>query len=513
LETLGRNALLISAASLALACESQPPEEPLDATAEDTDDDDSASPVGQRRRPCPEGLEGDLLLADVGLRIDGRAVSDNFGSAVVGLGDVSGDGLGDFAVGVRGASSTRGGASVFLGGREYGSAAKASANFEGGTRAAWFTGNWAAPSGDGALMVSAPGAGGVAGDLPGTVFVLDAAATGDATFDTARATIAGADGRSEDLCVFRSAGAEPLQIAGGSDVDGDGVADVLVGAAGPPLVDGPGRAHLYLGPLEGELGPADASAVIVGPSECSFAGWPVAMPGDLDGDGFGDLLIGALGVQQVAVFHGPLSGEVAWSEASLLVESGVGALAMHSVDGGPDITGDGRPDLIVPWVNTSTKVEVAVYLVAGDSTGTVRLEEDAIKLTYGGLDPLRVGAGRPDFAVTVGGDFDGDGYPDLAIGDWTREYDGIGNAGAVYLFYGPVSEDRDLTFADAVLYGPPREELPGGGRAAWSIDFADDLDGDGLDDLLVGAPELGAEGGWSPRGAAYVVYGRKCERP
>ena len=137
-----------------------------------------------------------------------------------------------------------------------------------------------------------------------------------------------------------------------------------------------------------------------------------------------------------------------------------------------DLDDDGYPELMV-----SRATYGSAELFYGDGTGTL-------------LSAGRVGLGRTA-ACAAGGDFDGDGNRDLAIGDWSDD----SNQGIVRVALGPISGAP--TFG-ITIESATQEEF------GYSI-AAGDLDGDSIDDLVVGAP-YNADGG-TAAGAAFVFYG------
>ena len=103
------------------------------------------------------------------------------------------------------------------------------------------------------------------------------------------------------------------------------------------------------------------------------------------------------------------------------------------------------------------------------------------------------------FSVASAGDVNGDGYDDLLVGALYDD-DGGSQAGAAYLIFGPVTGDFDLSAADAKFIGEAASDYAG-----ISVASAGDVNGDGYDDLLVGA--YGDDDGGTNAGAAYILYG------
>ena len=156
------------------------------------------------------------------------------------------------------------------------------------------------------------------------------------------------------------------------------------------------------------------------------------------------------------------------------------------------MNGDGWDDLLVGARGEDSSTG-AVYLVLGPVSGTVDLGAADAKLT---------GEAEFDYAggsVSGAGDVNGDGWDDLLVGAPYEDSGGSG-AGAAYLVLGPVSGTVDLAAANAKLTGEA-----GSDWAGYSVSGAGDVNGDGSDDLLVGA--YGEDTGGSDAGAAYLVLG------
>jgi hypothetical protein len=299
--------------------------------------------------------------------------------------------------------------------------------------------------------------------------------------------LAGADAKLVGEAADDCAGCD---ISGAGDVDGDGRDDLLLGAYGNDEGGtSSGAAYLVLGPVTGTLSLALADAKLVG-DEATFAGRRVSSAGDVDGNGHDDLLIGTAENEESAAYLvlGPVTGTLDLSLAD--------AKFVHTTQDScaGDVDGDGHSDLLFGASTIFTGSDAgAAFLVLGPVTGTLDLSSMA--------DATLVGEDAGDWAgdnVSDAGDVDSDGHDDLLVGA-LRNSEGAHYAGAAYLVLGPVTGSRDLSLADAKFLGENPFDYAG------TVSGAGDVDGDGHDDLLVGAMYNGQGG--SDAGAAYLVLG------
>ena len=290
-------------------------------------------------------------------------------------------------------------------------------------------------------------------------------------------------------------------LAAAGDVDGDGYDDVLVGAYGSDS-SGPesGIVYLFRGPLSGDLDPASADAWLVGEDAWDQAGRSVAGAGDVNGDGYDDILIGApencdggTDAGKTYLLYGPLEGFLA-PDASFVGQYEDDQSGMSVASAG-DVNGDGYDDILIgaPENGDGGYKAGKAYLLYGPQNGTVDLAA---------ADASFVGETEYDEAgtwVASAGDVDGDGYDDILIGapENGEAYD---EAGKAYLLYGPLYGTIDLSSADAAFLGEDDND-----HAGWSVSSAGDVDLDGHDDVLIGAP-YNDDGGGSA-GQAYLVRG------
>jgi len=405
---------------------------------------------------------GEAALDDWGGRLYGAATSAAAGAAVSAAGDTDGDGIDDLVIGAPG----MGGGAVYLvrppvnGGLELIDAP------------ATFT------SSAGTAQVG-PGAG--VGDLDGDG--LAEVSVGEAYFGSGGRTVVFAGPQSgvldlgdADVELLGGPGAALGVPAPGGDLNGDGAADLLIGATGSAAV------YALTGPVTASAGIDDVAHRIAGVGN---TGEILLGVGDTDGDGLDDLLMtasnggtGGLGW----LLLGPATATtVTDAEATLETTSsgaglGTSAAALGDIDGdGYADVGLGAPDLSASGVSSG-----GAFLVLGPVSGPTVVDDL----------PHRVqGVGTRDAAGTAltAGDLDGDGWLDLAIGAPGMD-DGGSGAGAVALWYGPFSGVLDFDSADVRLDGPSADDAAGSSLAIVPSPLDSGPLSGGLMDLLVGVP-------------------------
>ena len=392
---------------------------------------------------------------------EGIAAQDALGGAVAGAGDVNGDGIADLIAGARyedTAGNNAGAARVFSGS-------------------------------DGVELLVLPGS--EAGDLYGT----SVAGCGDVNDDGHDDLVVGgiyADAAPAGRGLARvHSGADGTVIhtwsgdadddffghavAGVGDVNGDGVPDVAVGA---PQHDGSasnaGRVKVFSG--------FDGSVLLTldgGMANAKF-GWSVAGAGDLNGDGRGDIIVGAVLDSSAGTYAGRAQA-FSGADGSLLLTIDGGAAGDWlgwSVAGVGDQDGDGVPDVAVG----------APKVGAGQGAATVHSGVD------GTLIRILAASGSGSLfgqALAAAGDVDGDGHQDIVVGAPGPAGSGSGHA--------RICSGQD---------GSPLHDFEGataGDNLGRAVAGAGDVDGDGFPDVVLGAP--GFDGGGLADCGAVIVHG------
>ncbi len=274
-------------------------------------------------------------------------------------------------------------------------------------------------------------------------------------------------------------------VSTAGDVNGDGYSDVIVGA---PYFNngetGEGRVYLYLGSVSGLV--AYPSCIL----ECNIAGsnlgTSVAAAGDVNGDGYSDVVAGAPGGGCVYLYLGSSSGlqtSPSWTASNEQVNCKFG----YSVASAGDVNGDGYDDIIIGafLYNYNKTDEGRAYLYLGSPYGLAASYSWAVEGDQNGAY-----FGR---SVSSAGDVNGDGYGDVLVGAYGYD-NGEANEGMVFLFLGSSS---GLTWSSSwTIEGGLANAYLG-----WSVSTAGDVNGDGYSDVVVGACAYGSGFG---RGCLYL---------
>jgi len=465
-------------------------------------------------------------IAENGFRLDGPIADVNgdgftdfaeFGLSVSGVGDINGDGFADMIVGARGVhadGNLYSGASYVVFGGPFWFSSTLSVDdllghgfrldgIAGLDNAGYDVSGGGDINGDGHddLIISAPFAG------TGSVYVSFGHSGGYA----ATASLAGA-------VEFHDSVASQIGFAVGNagDVNGDGVSDLIIGRTG-------GAAIVYgddalSGPFD--LATLDGTNGFIA-SNAPFAGSSVSGAGDVNGDGFDDVIIGtnvsgaagnayvvfggAGGVANVLLDELDGNNGFRLTVADLLNGIQLGAALSNA----GDVNGDGFDDLIIgaAYSDTHDDAEAGLsYVVFGKAGGfdaVVNVDQ------LDGTNGFRIDGAEADdrlgIAVSSAGDVNGDGYDDLLVATELggNTFPSSPTAGQTYVLFGngsgfaPTMDLASLSATEGVRLD--------GGFTISSVSAAGDVDGDGFDDIMIGAPNTGF--GTDVTGVSYVIFG------
>ena len=441
------------------------------------------------------GMNEPIELSDIetsvdagGFVINGNSGSEQAGRSVSNAGDVNGDGLGDLIIGAHRSdlSETDAGASYVVFGQTSGTPIELS--------------NLEASGSNGFIII------------------------GDAADDNAG-----------------------LSVSGAGDINGDGYADLIIGApVASPSGTWSGSSYIVYG--KNDTNPVDLAEiemdnntggfVIEGLAANNFTGHSVSGAGDINGDGYDDYIIGAYeadpnepnsGASYLIYGQPDIDGNKVGTSidlADIVADNGGfvinGALeedqSGFSVSGAGDVNGDGFDDLIVgaPYADPNGSGSGASFVVFGSAAGVTFELAD---LTAGAADPATgfvingVSAGDySGYSVSGAGDVNGDGLDDLIIGSPESDPNGV-LSGASFVVFGKTdgtavelstieANPDDTPAAGFMINGVAADDSSG--RS--SVSNAGDVNGDGLDDLIIGA--LGDDPNGERSGASFVVYGK-----
>ncbi len=325
------------------------------------------------------------------------------------------------------------------------------------------------------------------------------------------------------------------------DINGDGVDDLAIGTPGN-IGNSLGKVHVIFGSKETDYfnNPIELSDLgnkgftIEGSEFTKNAGWAVSSAGDINGDGIKDLLIGATNdgnngpgiVGESYVIFGKENfnstinldndNEFRVNDGLIITSySGEDPNLInlgYSVSSAGDINGDKIDDLIIsaPYADPNGNNSGSTFVIYGrdkDNPFTNKFTDGIINVSELDFEDGFVingqGVDQSGFSVSKAGDFNGDGIGDLIIG--ARD-GGTNYTGKTYVVFGKNGKfDSNINLAD--LDGSNGfavngiEEL---GNSGWAVSALGDVNDDGIDDIIVSAPNVNES-----KGQAYVIYGSK----
>lgn len=374
-------------------------------------------------------------------------------------------------------------------------------------------------------------------EFPPDVFVVFGKAGGFDT-DINVSVLNGTDG-------FKLTGADADGLPGFSidaagDINADGIDDLIVGAAGGTHNgDESGGVYVVFGstapfPREFDLNLLDGTNgfSLQGIASSDRLGYSVGGAGDVNGDGYDDIILGA--PRSYSELNSTPSGYVIFGKpagfpATVHIATIDGSNGFRfrggneadwagaAVAGAGDLNGDGVDDLIVGSVRTGfgfTDDPGHAFVVFGQADGfpeTVDLE------TLNGTDGFRlngaVGGDKFGWDVKSAGDINGDGFDDIVVGAFLADAGTVNRQeGETYVVFGR-GDGFSASLDVSSLNGVNGFRIDGddfGDTAGFAVSTAGDVNGDGYDDLLIGAPH--AEGNVPVRGvdegATYLIFGK-----
>jgi hypothetical protein len=315
-------------------------------------------------------------------------------------------------------------------------------------------------------------------------------------------------------------------VSGAGDVNGDGLADVIVGAWRSDLNgELSGRAYVVFGKADtdgvslADVAQGNGGFALDGAAAEDFAGVSVSGADDVNGDGLADVVVGALGAdpngldyagRTYVVFGKTDTDNVPLADVVL----GIGGFVLDgeaeydtsgvSVSGAGDVNGEGLADVVVGallaapnGLNRAGRTYVVFGKTDTDGVSLAGVAQGAGGFVLDGEMEVDLSG----WSVSGAGDVNGDGLADVIVGALTADPNGLDRAGRTYVVFGKADTEA-VSLADVALgiggFAMDGEaELDESGQA---VSGAGDVNGDGLADVIVGAPSTGR---------TYVVFGKQ----
>ncbi|MDJ0656338.1 MAG: VCBS repeat-containing protein [Xanthomonadales bacterium] len=475
-----------------------------------------------------------VIPPERGLTLQG-GTDDRLGKSLSGAGDVNGDGLDDILLSALGSSD--GGLIYVIFGTDHTSLAAIDLSMLNGNNGFVIRGN----TGDN-ITNDLSSAGDINGDGVDDILIGNAAANkaivvfGSNQGFPPEVNVGSLNGSNGFSLLGYTGDHVGISVSNAGDFNGDGFDDVIVGAPYAPVrrrsgmvineYPQAGKSYLIFGSDQGfgptlALGTVNGSQgrALLGAATADRAGYTVSAAGDVNGDGFDDVIVGSLADVAYVVFgngDNPIAslrlGDLDGTDGYIIAGSG-GEQAGRRVGGGADLNGDGFDEVLVgaedaSWYGVSNS-GVAHIIFGHDQTYPTTFSLSSIDGNNGFSVGGMAYADSMGRSVEALGDVNGDGIDDVLLGASTADQGTAIDAGSSYLVLGNANGFPPWVRVDT-LNGQNGVTISGAAALTYSgeaLSGLGDVNGDGLDDFMISDRDAN-----DFAGEVYVLLGNSAPR-